>query len=163
MRSKGKKHGVPESAKPLMTPLVDVLTVLVFFLLKNFSTEGDIVTPAPGLVLPSSTSKEKPEPALVIAISQNHILAEGKAIAAVQDETKRPGYLIPALSDWLEKRRKSTDAIANIDSTVGFTGKLNIQGDEKVPFAVLQKVLMTCGEKGYSEFALTVNQVEKRD
>jgi biopolymer transport protein ExbD len=162
MRRKAKKRGVPEPAKPQMTSLVDVLTVLVFFLLKNFSTEGDIVTPAQGLTLPSSTSKEKPEQAIVIAISSNHIMAEGRPIATVQDEEKRPGYRIPALTEWLEKRRQSTESISKFDSTVGFTGKLSIQGDEKIPFALLQKVLMTCGEKGYSDFALTVNQVEKR-
>lgn len=157
---KPKHRAPPEPAKPQMTSLVDVLTVLVFFLLKNFSTEGDIVTPAPGLTLPNSTSKSAPEKALVIAISQEHILAEGQPIATVGDEQSRSGYLIPALSAWLDKRRKSTEAISQFDTTVGFTGKLNIQGDRKIPFAVLQKVLITCGDKGYSDFSLTVNRQE---
>lgn len=159
---KAKHRKPPESAKPQMTSLVDVLTVLVFFLLKNFSTEGDIVTPAPGLTLPSSTSRERPEKTLVIAISQEHVLAEGQPIAAVSDEEKRAGYRIPALSEWLEKRRKSTESISKVDSTVGFTGKLSIQGDRSIPFAILQKVLVTCGEKGYSDFALTVDRKDDK-
>jgi biopolymer transport protein TolR len=150
----------PQAAKPQMTSLVDVLTVLVFFLLKNFSTEGDIITPAPGLTLPTSTSKLAPEKTVVIAISQDHILAEGQPIAAVNDEKLREGFQIPAFSDWLDKRRKSTEAISQFDTTVGFTGKLSIQGDQKIPFAILQKVLITCGEKGYSDFSLTVDQKE---
>ncbi len=159
---RAKKRKPPEVAKPQMTSLVDVLTVLVFFLLKNFSTEGDIITPAPGLTLPSSTARERPEKTLVIAISQEHVLAEGQPIAAVLDEEKRPGYRIPALSDWLDKRRKSTENISQIDSTVGFTGKLSIQGDRAIPFAILQKVLVTCGEKGYSDFALTVDRKDDK-
>ena len=46
-----RKKGGEEFAKPQMTSLVDVLTVLVFFLLKNFSTEGDIVTQTKNLEL----------------------------------------------------------------------------------------------------------------
>jgi len=157
---KALRRGPPDLAKPQMTSMVDVLTVLVFFLLKNFSTDGDIITPAPGLTLPMSVSQERPEKTLVISISQEHILAEGEPIARVADEEKRSGYLIPSLSLWLEKRRKSTDAIAGFDSTVGFTGKLNVQGDRQIPFALLQKVLVTCGDKGYSDFSLAVDRKE---
>jgi biopolymer transport protein ExbD len=77
-------------AKPQMTSLVDVLTVLVFFLLKNFSSEGDIVTPSKNLELPVSSSKAKPEQMLNIAISSKHILVEGTPVAVVTEEQERP-------------------------------------------------------------------------
>jgi biopolymer transport protein ExbD len=159
---KTKRRPQPDSPKPQMTSLVDVLTVLVFFLLKNFSTDGDIVTPAAGLTLPQSSSLTRPEKIWVIAISQEHILAEGQPIALVADEQKREGYQIPALLEWLDKRRKNTDAISEYDTTVGFTGKLNIQGDRGINFAILQKVLITCGEKGYSDFSLAVDEKDAK-
>lgn len=155
---KNKRRGEPDLAKPQMTSLVDVLTVLVFFLLKNFSTEGDIVTQSPGLTLPDSDSRERPQLSPVIAISKEHILAEGMPLARVDEESRRQGYVVPALAEWLQKKRETTEKISRVDTSVDFTGTLSIQGDKAIPFAVLQKVLVTCGEKGYSRFAFTVNQ-----
>jgi biopolymer transport protein ExbD len=155
-----KKRGGEEFAKPQMTSLVDVLTVLVFFLLKNFSTEGDIMTPSKNLELPESSAKAKPEIGLVIAISQKHIMVEGTPVALVSEEQEREGTDIPGLATFLEDKRKQTEAIAEYDKNVSFNGKLSIQGDRKIPYWLLQKVLATCGENGYSSFALAVS---KRD
>src|SRR3954463_7483270 len=98
MKLMKKRRPAPEIAKPQMTSLVDVLTVLVFFLLKNFSTEGDIITPAKNLELPFSSSKIKPENTLNIAISRKHIMAEGTPVALVDEELDRQGTDIPGLA-----------------------------------------------------------------
>jgi biopolymer transport protein ExbD len=156
---KGKKprrRPPQESAKPQMTSLVDVLTVLVFFLLKNFSTEGDILTQAKNLELPVSSSKTRPENTLNVAISRKHIMVEGTPVALVEEELQRPGPDIPGLSRFLEEKRKQTEEIAQYDKNVSFTGKLTIQGDKGIPYWLLQKVLATCGENGYSSFSLAV-------
>ncbi len=143
-------------AKPQMTSLVDVLTVLVFFLLKNFSSEGDIVTPAKNLELPMSSSKAKPEQMLNISISSKHILVEGTPVALVTEEQERDGNDIPGLARFLEDKRKQTEEISEYDKNVSFSGKLVIQGDKSIPYWLLQKVLATCGDNGYSSFSLAV-------
>ena len=153
-----KRKGGNEFAKPQMTSLVDVLTVLVFFLLKNFSTEGDIMTPSKNLELPESSAKAKPEIGLVIAISQKHIMLEGAPVALVSEEQERSGTEIPGLAQALEEKRKQTESIAEYDKNVSFDGKLSIQGDRNIPYWLLQKVLATCGENGYSSFALAVSK-----
>lgn len=154
----GRKRRRPpqEIAKPSMTSLVDVLICLVFFLLKNFSSEGDIITQAKNLELPISTSKTKPENTLNVAISQKHIMVEGTPVALVAEELERPGNDIPGLARFLEDKRKRTEEIAEYDKSVQFNGKLTIQGDHLIPYWLLQKVLATCGENGYSSFSLAV-------
>ncbi|HKP96794.1 MAG TPA: biopolymer transporter ExbD [Fibrobacteria bacterium] len=151
-----RRKGMEEFAKPQMTSLVDVLTVLVFFLLKNFSTEGDIVTQTKNLELPESSSKAKPEQMLNISISARHILAEGTPVALVSEEQERGGNDIPGLARFLEDKRKQTEEIAEFDKNVSFSGKLTIQGDRTIPYWLLQKVLATCGDNGYSSFSLAV-------
>jgi biopolymer transport protein TolR len=153
-----RRKGGDDFAKPQMTSLVDVLTVLVFFLLKNFSTEGDIITPSKNLELPESSAKAKPEQMLNISISQKHILAEGTPVALVSEEQERTGNDIPGLARYLEDKRKQTEEIAEYDKNVTFNGKLTIQGDRAIPYWLLQKVLATCGENGYSSFSLAVNK-----
>lgn len=150
-----RKNG-DQFAKPQMTSLVDVLTVLVFFLLKNFSTEGDIVTQTKNLELPMSSSKAKPEQMLNIAISAKHIMVEGTPVALVTEEQERDGNDIPGLARFLEDKRKQTEEIAEYDKKVSFSGKLVIQGDKSIPYWLLQKVLATCGDNGYSSFSLAV-------
>ena len=154
----GRKRRKPpqEAAKPSMTSLVDVLICLVFFLLKNFSSDGDIITQAKNLELPMSTSKIKPENTLNIAISTKHIMVEGTPVALVVEEQDRQGNDIPGLARFLEDKRKQTEEIAEYDKNVSFTGKLTIQGDHAIPYWLLQKVLATCGENGYSSFSLAV-------
>lgn len=154
----GRRRRKPpqEVAKPAMTSLVDVLICLVFFLLKNFSSEGDIITQAKNLELPTSSSQIKPENTLNIAISRKHIMVEGTPVALVEEELQRPGNDVPGLSRFLEEKRKQTEEIAQYDKNVRFTGKLTIQGDRLIPYWLLQKVLATCGENGYSGFSLAV-------
>ncbi|MEO7426819.1 MAG: biopolymer transporter ExbD [Fibrobacteria bacterium] len=147
-----------EFAKPQMTSLVDVLTVLVFFLLKNFSTEGDIVTQTKNLELPESSAKTRPEQMLNISISAKHILADGNPVALVSEEQERGENNIPGLATFLEDKRKQTEAIAEYDKNVSFSGKLTIQGDRLIPYWILQKVLATCGDNGYSSFSLAVSK-----
>jgi biopolymer transport protein ExbD len=154
----GRKRRRPpqEIAKPSMTSLVDVLICLVFFLLKNFSSEGDIMTPAKNLELPTGTSKIRPENTLNVAISRKHIMAEGTPVALVDEELERQGNDIPGLARYLEEKRTQTEQISQYDKNVSFTGKLTIQGDRLIPYYLLQKVLATCGANGYSSFSLAV-------
>lgn len=156
MLKRRKRRKPEEIAKPQMTALVDVLTVLVFFLLKNFSSEGDIITQSKHLELPTSSSKARPEQTLTIAISRKHILVEGTPVALVAEEWERGGTDIPALGRFLDDRRKQTEQLSEYDRGVKFDGKLTIQGDKKIPYWLLQKVLSTCGENGYSNFSLAV-------
>lgn len=156
MIGRRRRRKDPELVKPQMTALVDVLTVLVFFLLKNFSTDGEIVTQTRGMELPMSSAQTRLEQTLTISISTRHILVEGAPVALVAEEWDRGGTDIPSLSRLLEERRKQTEQIAEFDKSVKFDGKLTIQGDRKIPYWLLQKVLATCGENGFSSFSLAV-------
>lgn len=149
----------PEMAKPQMTAMVDVLTVLVFFLLKNFSSEGDIITQSKDLELPISSSRIHPERTLTVSISSKHVMVDGAPVALVEEEWQRGGTDIPSLSRLLEERRSQTEQLAEYDKTVKFDGMLTIQGDRKIPYWLLQKVLSTCGENGFSSFSLAVTKL----
>ncbi len=151
-----KRRSPPKSAKPQMTSLVDILTILLVFLIKSFSSEGELMVMDKNLDLPHSTADAKPVPALIIGISRDHILAEGHPVARIDEEAARQEGLIPALSEWLEGKKERTMRISEFDESVEFQGQITIQGDRKIPYWILQKVLHTCGEAGYSNFSLAV-------
>ncbi len=155
MRSRSLK-----SAKPQITSLVDIMTILVFFLVKSFSSEGEIMTLSADLQLPESSSKTKPHPTVILAVSNKKIMADGVAIVSIDEILKTNSMVIPQLAAWLMKRKEITEKIAERSSTLKFEGNVTIQGDRKIPFEILKRVMFTSGQIGYSNFSLAVIQNE---
>jgi len=160
--TKAKKNRSTEvkAVKPQMTSLIDIMTILLVFLLKSFSAEGEIITPAEGLVLPESTAKKKPELALRISLTQKQLLVEGIPFASIKEIMERQGLVITELEVFLRDRRTATEKIAEGSTEVEFKGEVLIEADRKIQFKVIQKIMYTCGITGFSNFSLLVNKKE---
>ncbi len=156
-KTRGGGQKVP---KIQLTSLVDIMTILLVFLLKSFSSEGEIVTMSEGLLLPPSTAQKKPELALKISVSNNNVMIEGKKIISITDMMNNEEVLVPALEAQLSERRQQTERIAKNSTTVTFKGDVMIEADKKIPYKVLQKIMYTCGQTGYSNFSLLVIKKE---
>lgn len=158
----GRRRRRPAVPTPLrLTSMMDILTVLLLFLLKSFVAEGEVITPAPGVSLPESTSKTSPESSVVVAILGDRILLDGRQIAQVGAQVPAGAaggdLLIPALAEQLDLSRRQGEAIAERrGDAASYVPKLAIQGDRDIPFAVLQRVMYTCNHSGYGDIALVV-------
>lgn len=150
-----RRPAMPESLR--LTSMMDILTVLLLFLLKSFVAEGEVITPAPGVSLPESTSDTSPESSVVVAILDDRILLDGRQVAQVEAGAPRGELLIPALAEQLDLSRRQGEAIATRRGDAAtYEPKLAIQGDRDIPFAVLQRVMYTCNHSGYGDIALVV-------
>ena len=145
-----------KSCRPQLTSVVDMMTVLLIYLLQSFSAEGEIITVSKQLELPVSSSQKKPHPAVVIAVNNDIIMAEGHAIARVDEALQSDDMVIPQLDEWLRLRRESTERIQKYSSTVTFKGDVTIQGDKRIRFRLLKKIMYTCGQQGFNNFSLAV-------
>ncbi|MFH0918780.1 MAG: biopolymer transporter ExbD [Fibrobacterota bacterium] len=154
------RGGEIRAVKMQITSLVDMMTVLVVFLLKSFSAEGDIVTPSNGLTLPLSTAKKKAEQAFKVSLTQEYLLVEGTPVISMNDMAKSEELTIAPLSQLLDERRRNTDKIAQNSTRITFKGDVLIEADRKVQFKSLQKVMYTCGQSGFSNFILLVLKKE---
>lgn len=84
MARKSRSYG--EQAAFSMTSLMDVMTIILVFLIKQVDTEGQLITPAENLVLPNSTSTKVPkEVSLGLIVDQNYILVDAQQIVKTQD------------------------------------------------------------------------------
>jgi len=146
--------------KVQLTSLVDIMTILLVFLLKSFSSEGEIVTMSAGLSLPESSAQKKPEVALKLSVSNDNVMLEGMKVLSLKDMMKTDDVLVPELEAVLAERRKKTEFIAKNSSNVAFKGDVLIEADKKIPYKVLQKIMYTCGQTGYSNFSLLVLKKE---
>lgn len=140
-----------------LTSMMDILTVLLLFLLKSFVVEGEAMTPVPGVDLPESTSESSPRSSIVVAIFDDAVMIDGEVVASISRATHSGDLLIEPLADHLDAAREKTIEIArrrgNEDE---FDGKVTIQGDREIDFAILQRVMYTCTYSGYENISLAV-------
>ena len=144
-----------------LTSMIDMFTILLVFLLKSYSAEGQIVTVSDDLRLPESTSQMPPRVSSVIAITQDWILVDGRPVEKIQEVMAKKDLVIPSLNDELLKLRAITEGIGEISAQMkGFQGNIAIQGDRDITFDLLKRVMLTCGQVGYNNLLLTVVQKE---
>jgi len=158
------KHRARKQVKgfrPQLTSLVDVMTILLVYLLKSFSAEGEIITVSEDLMLPESSAKKRPELTVVITVNNRYILVDDENVADVDQVLASRDLVIPQLHQWLTRRRKATETIEKYHSKVAFSGDVTIQGDKRIRFQLLKKIMYTCGQVGYSNFSLAVQQKER--
>ena len=141
-----------------LTSMMDILTVLLLFLLKSFVVEGEVVTPAPGVELPSSSAESPPEESLVIAISGDAILLGNEPITTISAVLARDDLLIPELDARLDAAYRRIEEIAQRRGREAPEGKITIQGDRAMEFQLLQRVMYTCNFSGFDQLALAVLQ-----
>jgi hypothetical protein len=89
-------------------------------------------------------------------VNNKYILADNSLVANVDDVLASDDLLIPGLSEWLEKRRLTTETIEQYSDKVKFKGEITIQGDKRIRFRLLKKIMYTCGEQWYNNFSLAV-------
>lgn len=137
---------------------MDILTVLVLFLLKSFVMEGEAVTPVPGVALPESSSKTPPRASIVIAIFHDSVMLNGEEVATVSKSITSGELLITPLAKRLDETRQQATEIARLRGAkdAAFDGKVSIQGDRDINFAILQRVMYTCSASGYDHISLAV-------
>lgn len=147
--------------KPQLTSLIDVMTILLIYLLKSFSSEGEIITVSKNLILPESSAQKRPELQVTLTVNNNWILAEDTKVADVSEVLDSDELIIDGLYNWLKTRREATEKIELYSSKTRFKGDITIQGDKRIRFRLLKKIMYTCGQQGYNNFSLAVRQKEE--
>lgn len=135
---------------------MDMMVIILIFLLKSFSAEGDILAVDPKLKLPISTSREAPKMKLIIQVSTDAIIVDGAKVAEIRDVMGGKELLIKPVFDALMTNTDRMEFIAKNNPSVRFSGEVLIQGDRRIPFALLKKIMYSCGQAGYGNISLAV-------
>ncbi len=155
-RRRWKTRGLGETGLSL-TSLMDILTCLLFFVLKSFVAGGETTVAPPGLDLPASTADKAMVTSLVIAIDQDEIMIGSEHVATLKEAAESKGMLIEPLATRLQAVREQMDEIAGQQAAGQRRPRIvTIQGDEDIEFAVLQKVMYTVNQGGFDDIALAV-------
>ncbi len=132
-----------------VVPMVDMMTMLVIFLLQQFSATGEVLYMQKDIQLPDAHHGQMIEVAPVITISSGEITVIGKKVADIAD-LERDGYLnIPGIEEALRDEKKRWDFLHQQDPEKRWEGVVNIQADRFVPFRMVKRVMRSCGVAGY--------------
>ena len=142
-------------SKMNLTSLMDVFTILVFFLLVNSATTEVLETPKQ-IKLPDSVVEAKPRETVVIFVSPEAVMVQGEAVALVDDILAMEGENIEPIGERLTAL--SENIIGVKTKTVAESQEVTILADKSVPFSVLKKVMNTCTGRGYGRISLAVMQ-----
>jgi len=138
-----------------LVSLMDIFTILVFFLLVN-SSDVETLPNAKDLQLPESIAEEKAKETVVILIGEEDIIVQGTPVAKVADVLDIKGNDIPALREALVSQN---DRVLKRESQQDIEGReVTIMGDKEIPYRLLKKVMATCTASDYGQISLAVLQ-----
>jgi biopolymer transport protein TolR len=137
-----------------LIPMLDVLSVLVFFLLFH-SFNGDM--PEQRLALPTSVVETKPRGTIVVSVTPESVVVQGQAVARTAD----------LYDDRIGTVREVTERLDQLESSMNKMGtqvaanenrEVTLLADKTIPFKVLKKIMTSCTASGYGKISLAVIQ-----
>jgi len=138
-----------------LTSLMDVFTILVFFLLVNSGSPEVMDTPKQ-MLLPESVVETKPRETVVIFIGKEDVVVQGEPVAAVAAIAKMDDGDIGPIIDRLAVLEEQI--IGSSTKHVAGSREVTILADRSIPFDVIRRVMSTCTNQGYGRISLAVMQ-----
>lgn len=139
----------PKSARPkrniladlLLTALIDAFSILVIFLLMNFSSSGELLLVDKGMRLPDSNQAEHLERFPVVKIEEGHIYLENKEVTANE-----------LTAAFLELRKKHQE----LKLSEEFPNVVTIQADRRLKYENISQVIAAAAQAGLSDLKFAV-------
>jgi len=138
-----------------LTSLMDVFTILVFFLLAN-SSSSEVLTSPKQIKLPDSVVEAKPRETVVILVSPEAVMIQGEMVVDTSELLASANSSIPAITERLSQIERNIIGISTRE--IVESKEITILADKTIPFRVLKKIMSTCTGSGYGRISLAVIQ-----
>ena len=126
----------------ILTSLVDAFSILVIYLLMNFSTTGEILYLEKDMQLPMAIKAQDLQPTTVVKLSKDQIF--------VGDEPVEATALVSALID------KRKELVAEQTDSTTQEISLTIQADKSVIYKKLSQIVQAGAHAGFEEIKFAV-------
>ena len=138
-----------------LVSLIDVFTILIFFLLSN---SGGIETlPSPkAVLLPESVAETTPRDTVVVVVSGTEIQLNGQRVASVSDVLTQESDVVEPLKLALAQLQSSHPLIRPENEPL--STRITIMGDREIPYRLLRKIMVTSARANFSDVSFAVRQ-----
>lgn len=138
-----------------LVSLMDVFTILVFFLLTN-SASDEVLSNPKEIALPESIVESKPRETIVIFVSPVNILIQGEIVMLTADALKQKQIILRPLKNRLLEQKNNVIGVST--KAVTDSKEVTVLADKSVPFFLLKKIMNTSTSAGYGKISLAVIQ-----
>jgi biopolymer transport protein ExbD len=180
-RGKVGAGGGHSAAAPLsLTSMVDMFTILVVFLLMNFSSTGEIIYIPKNVKLPQASETKELKPAHVVSVTEDSIVLERETVAQLADVKamgKSDWVILPlkvklaaAFKDDEAKAAKDAKSLKNKlpgkkkkkddPTSEEHMKKVTVQADKDMDFLTVKRIMATVTEAGADEINFAVQKKE---
>jgi biopolymer transport protein ExbD len=153
------------NAKLSLVSLMDIFTILVFFLIVNQS-EVRVLETTKQINLPVSIAEALPNDNVLITVLNNSVLVQGRSVwqqdTALNANTATDNnneQLINAIKTELTYLAEKRPELSELEQVQGRS--VTIIGDSSVPYQVLKQIMAACADSNYRNMSLAVQQMLK--
>ncbi len=136
-----------------LVSLMDIFTILVFFLLVN-SSEVQVLPNAKALKLPESSAEQRAKETMVVMLNTEEIRLQGEIVVQLDRLEDSTAEMIEPLRQALDERVKM--ALPAVGKDADGIGEITIMADRQVPYSLLKRVMLTCAESEFGNISLAV-------
>jgi biopolymer transport protein TolR len=145
---RGKNQG-----KLNLVSLMDIFTILVFFLMVNSASDVQVLNQDNTIELPVSNADQMPKETLALTVTASDVLIGGRAIVKIDAIKAFDGLIEPLLKAELDYQAARSNA------PISELGRpITIIADKELPYELLKKIMSTCVDAGYASISLAVNR-----
>ena len=150
---RNNKKGVIKGLGINLIPMMDVLTVLVFFLLfHSFNS----TLPDAQIALPDSIVETRPRETVAIVVSPEVVMLQGEPVINTPKLLDDSIGMVYELRDRLD--HLGSKIIGASTKAAAESLEVTLLADKTIPFKVLKKIMSTCTASGYGKISLAVVQ-----
>jgi biopolymer transport protein TolR len=138
-----------------LVALIDVFTILIFFLLSSAAGVETLISPK-AVNLPLASAEKAPKETVLLVVAGDDIIIDGRVVASIKQVSAQADELIPALKaelDVLGQRRAVLDA-----NKAATTQAVTIMADKQLPYSLLRKVMATCARANFADVSFAVQR-----
>jgi len=183
-RHKRNNHGMNSRRSSVtglsLTSMVDMFTILVVFLLMNYSSTGEIIYIPKDVKLPKASQTKELKPAHIVTLTQTDVVLDKDTVAKLDDVKAQKDWMIPSLRDHLvaalkldDAKNKESQAIRQSlpgapkpegakDTDPNNSKKITVQADRDQDFLTIKKIMFTVTEAGAEEINFAVMKKEDK-
>lgn len=142
LNPRGKRWKKSLAADLLLTALIDAFSILVIFLLMNFSSNGEILFINKEMELPKAALGEMLDRNPVIKVEEGKVFLEEKQLTSEA--------LIAELLELRKSYRASHPEGEEMPNTI------TVQADRRTKYESLNQVVLACAHAGFSDLKFAV-------
>jgi biopolymer transport protein ExbD len=142
-----------------LVSMIDMLTVLVFFLLVYSTEQVEVVPSSKDVQLPQSIAETPINHAVVVIVTEQDVLIHGESVGKIAELLASDSPIIPGLKAELEAEANGMVKLAGLSEEEKIAAlQVTIMADKELPYRLVRKVMATSTAARYGKLSLAVLQ-----